>query len=110
MVATGTGSSAVTTITFAKTTAQHIQVIQTGSDSTYWWGIAEFNVNVYPTTYTLAKSSPNGNITLNPAWPTYPEGTVVTVTATPNAGYVFNNWTGGLSGTANSKSYLPPCQ
>jgi uncharacterized repeat protein (TIGR02543 family) len=43
----------------------------------------------------------NGTITLNPAGDTYMPGTVVTVEATPNAGYVFVGWSGDLSGTIN---------
>jgi hypothetical protein len=44
-VATGAGSSAVTTITFAGQTARYIRITQTGSISGIWWSIAEFNVN-----------------------------------------------------------------
>jgi uncharacterized repeat protein (TIGR02543 family) len=101
-VATGSGSSAVTTINFAPQTARYIKVIQTGSSSSYWWSIYEFNVYLTtPASYTLTRSSPNGTVTLDPAWPTYPTGTVVTLTAVPNAGYVFNNWSGDLAGSAN---------
>jgi autotransporter-associated beta strand protein len=42
-VATGAGSSAVTTINFALQTARYIQITQTGS-SGGWWSIHEFNV------------------------------------------------------------------
>ena len=31
----------------------------------------------------------------------YPSGTLVTLTATPNTGYTFSNWSGDVSGTAN---------
>jgi uncharacterized repeat protein (TIGR02543 family) len=100
-VATGSGSSAVTTINFAPQTARYIRVSETGSAS-YWWSIYEFNVySATPATYTLTRNTPNGSVTLNPAWPTYPAGTVANVTAVPNAGYVFNNWSGDLSGSAN---------
>jgi len=101
-VATGSGTSAVTTITFARQTARYIRVTQTGSSSSNYWSIYEFNVySAIATTYTLTENSPNGTMALNPAWPTYPAGTVATVTAVPNAGYVFNNWGGDLSGSAN---------
>jgi uncharacterized repeat protein (TIGR02543 family) len=101
-VATGSGSGAVTTINFATQTARYIRVTQTGSSSVNWWSIYEFNVySTTATTYTLTKTSSNGTMALNPAWPTYPAGTVVTVTAVPNAGYVFNGWSGALSGSAN---------
>ena len=101
-VATDSGSSAVTTINFAPQTARYVRVTQTGSSSSYYWSIYEFNVYfTTPATHTLTKSSPNGTVTMDPAWPTYPAGTVVTVTAVPNAGYVLNNWSGDLSGSAN---------
>ncbi|MBN2481566.1 MAG: alpha/beta hydrolase [Bacteroidales bacterium] len=47
-----------------------------------------------PVTYTVTIDQPvNGNLTLSPALPAdgiYPEGTVVTVTAKPDAGYAFD--------------------
>jgi sialate O-acetylesterase len=42
-VATGAGSSAITTINFTPQTARYIRVTQTGSNSG-WWSIHEFNV------------------------------------------------------------------
>ena len=98
-VATGSGSSAVTTVNFAPQTARYIKVTQTGSSSVNWWGIAEFNVD--GPAYTLTETSPNGSVTFNPPGPTYLAGTVVTVTALPDAGYVFNGWGGDLSGSVN---------
>jgi hypothetical protein len=43
-VATGAGSSAVTTISFPTNTARYIRVTQTGSVGGLWWSIHEFNV------------------------------------------------------------------
>jgi alpha-L-fucosidase len=43
-IATGSGSSAITDITFNSQTARYIKIVQTGSSSTYWWSIFEFNV------------------------------------------------------------------
>ena len=43
----------------------------------------------------------SGSINLNPAGGTYSEGTVVTLTATPAAGFEFSGWSGDLSGSAN---------
>ena len=43
-VATGSGSGPITDITFSSRTARYIKVVQTGSSSTNWWGIFEFNV------------------------------------------------------------------
>ncbi len=55
-------------------------------------------VGTYPLTISI---SPTGGGTTVPAAGTtnYPAGTVVTVTATPAAGYTFVNWTGDASGT-----------
>jgi hypothetical protein len=101
----GTGSSAQITIDFAIQTARYIRVTQTGSSPANWWGISEFEVNLNaspnPIAHTLAKSSSNGKVAVNPAWPTYPTGTVVNVTAVPNPGYVFSSWGGGLTGSTN---------
>ncbi len=43
-VLTGTGSSADTTISFARQTAQYIRIEQSGSDNRHWWSIHEVNV------------------------------------------------------------------
>ena len=43
-VATGTGSSAVTTIAFPTNTARYVRVTQTGSTGGLWWSIHEFNI------------------------------------------------------------------
>jgi beta-glucosidase len=41
-VASGSGTSALVTVTFTPSTARYIRVTQTGSASS-WWSIAEFN-------------------------------------------------------------------
>ena len=51
--------------------------------------------------YTLTVSAANGTVSLSPAGPTYPAGTVVTMTATPAAGYAFSGWSGAITGAAN---------
>ncbi len=43
-IASGAGSSAVTSISFAAVTARYVRVTQTGSVSGTWWSIHEFNV------------------------------------------------------------------
>ena len=53
-------------------------------------------------TYTLTTAvSPSGGGTINPAagTHTYDDGENVSVTATPNAGYTFTNWSGACSGS-----------
>ena len=43
----------------------------------------------------------NGTVQKNPDQPTYDDGTVVQLTATPGPGWAFVNWTGGLNSNAN---------
>ncbi|MCX7956892.1 MAG: InlB B-repeat-containing protein [Endomicrobia bacterium] len=60
--------------------------------------------NTATTTYTLvvvANPQQGGTILLNPPGGTYNAGTVVTVVATANSGYVFSGWSGDLSGSQN---------
>ncbi|WP_298767438.1 choice-of-anchor Q domain-containing protein [uncultured Polaribacter sp.] len=59
--------------------------------------------NFIPTQYALNITSSDGTITTNPnpTNGTYDIGTVVTVTATPNTGVNFVNWTGDASGNSN---------
>lgn len=69
-VATGAGSSAVTTISFTTNTARHIRVTQTGNSGP-WWSIHEFNVygtrGVPPVAPTgLAAAAGDGRVVL--AW------------------------------------------
>src|SRR5579863_4266218 len=42
-VATGAGTTALVTVTFAAQTARYVKVVQT-SMASFWWSIAEFNV------------------------------------------------------------------
>jgi uncharacterized repeat protein (TIGR02543 family) len=44
----------------------------------------------------------SGSITMSPAGGVYNEGTVVTLTATPTAGYRFDSWSGAVSGSSTS--------
>jgi uncharacterized repeat protein (TIGR02543 family) len=55
-----------------------------------------------PTQYTLTTNTVGGgSITLDPSGGTYSEGTVVTLTAVPDAGWEFSGWSGDLSGSTN---------
>ncbi|UCH98232.1 MAG: PKD domain-containing protein, partial [Candidatus Aminicenantes bacterium] len=57
---------------------------------------------VPPPQYTLTVNTVGqGSVTLNPPGGTYDEGTVVTLTAVPDSGWKFDNWTGDLTGTTN---------
>jgi Divergent InlB B-repeat domain/Immunoglobulin I-set domain len=52
--------------------------------------------------YTLTiQTNGSGSITRNPTNSVYPAGSVVTVTATPDSGWYFSNWTGDASGNTN---------
>jgi outer membrane protein assembly factor BamB len=42
-IASGAGSAALVTISFAAQTARYVKIVQTGTTS-YWWSVAEFNV------------------------------------------------------------------
>ena len=81
----------------ASGTTNPIQITMDGNKSV----TASF-VPVEPNTYTLeAQSSSGGSINLDPAKVSYQSGEVVTLTADPNNGYVFDGWGGDASGTAN---------
>ena len=52
--------------------------------------------------YTLlAKINYNGSVTKTPDQPEYVYGDTVIVTAIPDTGWVFDGWSGGLTGTEN---------
>ena len=53
-IASGSGSSAVTTISFSTVAARYIKIVQTGS-SGWWWSIHE--LNVYASTSTVGSGS-----------------------------------------------------
>ncbi|MEI6946993.1 CBM35 domain-containing protein [Paraflavisolibacter sp. H34] len=56
-----------------------------------------------PATYTVSTTAnpvAGGSISLSPAGGTYNDGTAVTATASPAAGYEFTGWSGDASGTA----------
>jgi uncharacterized repeat protein (TIGR02543 family) len=62
---------------------------------------ATFN-QLPPPQYTLTVNTVgSGSVALNPPGGVYNENTVVTLTATPAAGYQFSGWSGNLSGTTN---------
>jgi uncharacterized repeat protein (TIGR02543 family) len=57
-----------------------------------------------PPQYTLTVNTDgagSGSVTLDPPGGTYDEGTVVTLTASPDAGSTFEGWSGAATGTAN---------
>jgi hypothetical protein len=55
-----------------------------------------------PSGYTIeTEVEGNGTITLDPDSEVYDPDTVVTITATPDAGWVFEGWTGSIQGDTN---------
>ncbi len=57
--------------------------------------------------YTLTvNTSGSGNVTLNPPGGVYHQGTLVTLTAIPAAGFQFNGWSGAVSGLNNPAAVL----
>ncbi|WP_299680475.1 choice-of-anchor Q domain-containing protein, partial [uncultured Tenacibaculum sp.] len=63
-------------------------------------GAYEYNPSL-TNQYTLTLNAVDGTITPNPAGGTYDDGSVVTLTATPDSGYEFTGWSGDASGTTN---------
>jgi len=62
-------------------------------------------VTILPTQYTLTMSVSGSGSTTPSAGPhTYDEDTVVPLTATPAAGWLFDHWSGSVSGSANPTS------
>ena len=57
------------------------------------------NFEVIPS-YTVSVNSGTGG-SISSSGGTYQEGDTVTITATPNTGYTFNNWTGGVESSSN---------
>lgn len=51
--------------------------------------------------YELNTMAVNGSITRSPNQAMYQSGETVTLTATPNAGYVFSSWSGDVAGIIN---------
>ncbi|UCF12916.1 MAG: PKD domain-containing protein [Thermoplasmatales archaeon] len=48
----------------------------------------------------------NGSVNLNPPGGSYPSGTVVTLTASPDPGWTFSHWSGDLSGSSNPETII----
>jgi len=71
------------------------------ADRSGWLTLGTATIGESVTIYTLTTTASNGTITPNPVGPNYLEGTVVTLTATPNSGYTFTGWSGDHSGTTN---------
>jgi uncharacterized repeat protein (TIGR02543 family) len=60
------------------------------------------NFTAIVNTYVLNVTATNGTVIKNPDQSTYPDGTTVQLTATPNSGYTFASWSGDATGTTNT--------
>ena len=83
----GSSVGAVSTYTFSNVTANHTISASFKADTTKY-------------TLTINRSgSGTGTVSNNPSGSTFARGTVVTLTAIPDAGSSFVGWSGGCSGT-----------
>ena len=57
-------------------------------------------------TYTLNVTAVNGTVVKNPSQVSYANGTIVQLTATPDAGYSFTSWSGDLAGIVSPATIL----
>ena len=84
-------------------------LVQETNENDNTWSMTFNWINPSVPCYTLTKGvspSGRGSVSANPApncngGTQYTEGTLVTLTATPNGSYVFTSWTGDASGAAN---------
>lgn len=75
--------------------------VTSGQDSKYV--TTKFGSVKWPVvqSYPLQTEALNGTITVSPSAPSYPAGTVVTLTYAADPGYIFTGWSGDISGNAN---------
>jgi uncharacterized repeat protein (TIGR02543 family) len=102
---TGTNTLVGTNIV-GTTLKLRIEASVSASDEYYFLDNLRVEYEAPPSTFTLTAVVTNGSVTLNPPGGVYTTGTVVTVTATPNTGYVFSHWSGDLSGTNNPATLI----
>jgi uncharacterized repeat protein (TIGR02543 family) len=83
----GVSQGAVSSYTFTNLTANHTIGASFTSNPTYTLSVTKTGTGT-------------GTVTNSPTGTTFPAGTVVTLTATPNASSTFAGWSGGASGTS----------
>ena len=64
---------------------------------------AHFSINEFTITINIEGE---GKVIKNPDYATYPNGTIVKLTAIPDQGWLFSHWSGDISGTGNPKEIL----
>ena len=72
---------------------------QDNGTSDHFLGIDDVQISAVPN-YTLTITT-KGIGSISPGSGTYPSGSNVVLTATPNSGYVFTGWSGDATGTNN---------
>lgn len=83
-----------------------IEASVSASDEFYFIDNLKVEYEAPQPAFTLTTSATHGAISLNPPGGLYTTGTVVTVTAIPNSGYAFANWSGDLAGSTNPATLL----
>lgn len=73
-------------------------LLLTGNMNNFWGGSTGGGTTT-PSKFALTTSATNGTIALSPTGGSYDSATVVTATATANAGYKFTGWSGACTGT-----------
>lgn len=87
---------------FPSKQGRYVKLVSAVVKSPNWHEIQVFGSIVSSVqTYTLTVSSENGVVQKIPDLSEYESGTVVSLTATPNEGFIFNNWSGDISGSEN---------
>ena len=106
-VATGAGSSAVTTILFGNQTARYVRVTQTGSASGLWWSIHELNVlgTVPSAPSGLAAASVSGS-QINLSWTTGASAAGYNLKRGLTSGGPYTNIAWNVTATAGTDSGL----
>lgn len=82
-----------------------VRELVTGEEVDKAFTITEYIGPSYTLTVTISPTT-GGQVSMNPNWTTYLEGTSVELTAQSALGYAFDYWTGGLTGTTNPKSLI----
>jgi beta-galactosidase len=87
-IATGSGTSAITDITFSVQTTRYLKVVQTGSAAGNYWSIHEFNAYNSSSTTPTPTPTPTSTPTPTPIPGSVPIGQTISLKCTSNNYYV----------------------
>jgi hypothetical protein len=109
-VATGSGSSAVTTITFPTNTARYVRITQTGSVGGLWWSIHEFNI--FGRIGTISLTTPQISFGINGGklqfgWPADHIGWRLVAQTNSSGSGLSTNWATVSGSTATNQIWIP---